>query len=91
MAYKSKMQQVAAQIPWFFSAMDELLRHPEDRPSIGLILCKSRNQLIAEYALRDMNKPISIAGYRLTKTLPPDLQETLPSIEELRKELGYGG
>jgi len=72
-------------------AQNNLLRHPDDRPSIGLILCKSQNRLVAEYALRDMNKPMGVATYSLTEALPADLQEHLPSIEELQKELGYGG
>jgi len=76
---------------FYLSAVDDLLRHPEDRPSIGLILCKSQNRLIAEYALRDISKPMGVATYRLTSALPAELQEKLPSIEELEKELGYGG
>jgi predicted nuclease of restriction endonuclease-like (RecB) superfamily len=83
--------EYAGKMNFYLSAVDELLRHPEDRPSIGLILCKSQNRLVAEYALRDMNKPMGVATYRLTEALPADLQEHLPSIEELQKELGYGG
>ncbi|RLI59940.1 MAG: hypothetical protein DRO93_07770, partial [Candidatus Thorarchaeota archaeon] len=59
-----------------------------DRPSIGLILCKTKNRLVVEYSLRDMNKPIGTASYQLTRTLPADLQESLPSVEELEAELG---
>jgi len=83
--------EYAGKMNFYLSAVDELLRHPEDRPSIGLILCKSQNRLVAEYALRDMNKPMGVATYSLTEALPADLQEHLPSIEELQKELGYGG
>lgn len=83
--------EYAGKMNFYLSAVDDLLRHPEDRPSIGLILCKSQNRLVAEYALRDMNKPMGVATYRLTEALPADLQEHLPSIEELQKELGYGG
>jgi predicted nuclease of restriction endonuclease-like (RecB) superfamily len=82
--------EYAGKMNFYLSAVDDLLRHPEDRPSIGLILCKSQNQLVAEYALRDLSKPMGVATYRLTKALPTDLQESLPSIEELKKELGYG-
>ncbi|HNR24829.1 MAG TPA: PDDEXK nuclease domain-containing protein [Candidatus Bipolaricaulis anaerobius] len=76
---------------FYLSAVDDILRHPEDRPSIGLILCKSQNRVIAEYALRDVSKPMGVATYRMTTALPAELQESLPSIEELEKELGYGG
>jgi predicted nuclease of restriction endonuclease-like (RecB) superfamily len=83
--------EYAGKMNFYLSAVDDLLRHSEDRPSIGLILCKSQNRLVAEYALRDVSKPMGIATYRLTEALPADLQENLPSIEELKKELGYGG
>jgi len=81
--------EYAGKMNFYLSAVDELLRHPEDRPSIGLILCKSQNRLVVEYALRDTTKPMGVATYRLTEALPADLQESLPSIEELKKELGY--
>jgi len=81
--------EYAGKMNFYLSAVDELLRHPEDRPSIGLILCKSQNRLVAEYALRDLSKPMGVATYRLTEALPADLQENLPSIEEIKKELGY--
>jgi len=83
--------EYAGKMNFYLSAVDDLLRHPEDRPSIGLILCKSQNRLIAEYALRDISKPMGVATYRLTSALPAELQKNLPSIEELEKELGYGG
>ncbi|QUV92474.1 YhcG family protein [Chloracidobacterium aggregatum] len=83
--------EYAGKMNFYLSAVDDLLRHPDDRPSIGLILCKRQNRLVAEYAFRDMNKPMGVATYRLTEALPADLQEHLPSIEELQKELGYGG
>jgi len=82
--------EYAGKMNFYLSAVDDLLCHPEDRPSIGLILCKSQNRLVAEYAVRDLNKPMGVATYRVTEALPADLQENLPSIEELRKELGYG-
>jgi len=83
--------EYAGKMHFYLSAVDNLLRHADDRPTIGLILCKSKNQLVAEYALRDMSKPIGVATYRLTGALPAEMQESLPSIEELKKELGYGG
>jgi predicted nuclease of restriction endonuclease-like (RecB) superfamily len=72
---------------FYLSAVDDLLRHPEDAPSIGLILCKSRNNVIVEYTLRDTGKPIGISAYELTRSLPEKLQGNLPTIEELENEL----
>lgn len=83
--------EYAGKMNFYLSAVDDILRHPEDRPSIGLILCKRQNRLVAEYALRDVSKPMGVATYRLTDALPAELQESLPSIEELEKELRYGG
>jgi hypothetical protein len=64
------------------------LRYPDDRPSIGLIICKTKNQIIAEYALRNSTTPIGISEYRLAESLPADLKGSLPTIEELENELG---
>jgi len=69
------------------SAVDDLLRHPDDQPSVGLILCKSQNKIVAEYALRDMSKPIGVSTYQLTAALPERLQGSLPTIEELEASL----
>lgn len=67
--------------------MDDLLRHPADEPSIGLILCKGKNQVMAEYALRDVGKPIGISGFRLAESLPASLKGKLPTIADLEAEL----
>jgi predicted nuclease of restriction endonuclease-like (RecB) superfamily len=72
---------------FYLSVVDDLLKHPSDNPTIGLILCKTKDEVIAEYALRDMTKPISLAEYRLTKAIPEDIQTVLPTIEELEAEL----
>jgi len=62
----------------------------QDNPTIGLLLCKSKNRVVAEYALRDSNKPIGVAEYQLVAALPADLQTSLPSIEQIERELGGG-
>lgn len=79
----------AGKINFYLSAVDDLLRHPADNPSIGMILCKEKAQVTAEYALRDMNKPIGVAEWQaqITKSLPEPLQTELPTIEELEAEL----
>jgi predicted nuclease of restriction endonuclease-like (RecB) superfamily len=78
----------AGKMNFYLSAVDDLLRHPDDKPSIGLILCKTKNKLIAEYALRDTRKPIGVSAYKLTHSLPKQIKGQLPTIEELEKELG---
>ena len=72
---------------FYLSAVDDLLRHADDKPSIGLILAKSKNKIEAEYALRDINTPIGISEFQLTKALPEKLKGSLPTIEELEAEL----
>ena len=82
--------EYAGKMNFYLSAADDLLRHEQDQPSIGIILCKSKNAVVAEYALRDTAKPIGISQYRLTEALPEDLKSSLPTIEELEAELGKG-
>jgi predicted nuclease of restriction endonuclease-like (RecB) superfamily len=72
---------------FYLSAVDELLRHEHDNPTIGLLLCKTNNRVIAEYALRDVIKPIGVAEYQLVQVLPAQLEANLPSIERLQAEL----
>ncbi|OLV16772.1 PDDEXK nuclease domain-containing protein [Deinococcus marmoris] len=71
---------------FYLSAADDLLRHADDAPSIGLLLCRTQNKVIAEYALRDVNKPLGISTYELAEALPPELKGQLPSVEELERE-----
>jgi hypothetical protein len=68
---------------FYLSAIDDLLRHPEDRPSIGIILCKDRKEVVVEYALKDSGKPMGVAQYRLSTDLPERLKDDLPSPEDL--------
>jgi predicted nuclease of restriction endonuclease-like (RecB) superfamily len=75
---------------FYLSAIDDLLRHPDDRPSIGMILCKSKNKVVAEYALRDLRKPVGVSEYRVTSELPKQLRNGLPTIEELELHLKEG-
>jgi len=77
----------AGQMNFYLSVVDELLRHPDDKPSIGIILCKDKNRVVAEYALRDMSKPIGISGFKITEALPDQLHGSLPTIEDLEAEL----
>lgn len=81
----------AGQMNFYLSVVDDLLRKPGDNPSIGLLLCKTKDKVIAEYALRDINKPIGISQYEtaLLESLPDELKGSLPSIEEIEQELDH--
>ena len=80
--------EFAGKMNFYLAAADDLLRHPDDQPSIGLIICKTKDQVIAEYALRSSKAPIGVAEYRLGQALPSDLKGSLPTVEELEQELG---
>jgi predicted nuclease of restriction endonuclease-like (RecB) superfamily len=73
----------------YLSVVDDLLRHPDDKPAIGLILCRSKNKLIVEYALRGFKRPIGVAGWetQIVKHLPEELKGSLPTVEEIEAEL----
>jgi len=75
------------QLSFYLTAVDEKLKSEQDAPTIGLQLCKNRNKLVAEYALRDNTKPIGIAEYQLAQALPEDLEDKLPSIERIEQAL----
>ncbi len=79
--------EFSGKMSFYVSAVDDLLRHPDDKPTIGMILCKTKNQTIVEYALRDMNKPIGVSTYQLRDALPEQLQGSLPTIEQLEAQL----
>lgn len=79
--------EYVGKLNFYLSAVDDLIKHPIDNPTIGLILCKTKDNVVAEYALRDINKPIGLAEYKLTEALPKDIRTNLPTIEELEREL----
>lgn len=81
-----KPEQVG-QLSFYLSAVDDLVRTEQDAPTIGLVLCKTRNRVVAEYALRDNSKPIGVAEYQLAQALPANLVGQLPSVEMLEREL----
>jgi hypothetical protein len=80
--------EYAGKMNFYCNVVDDRLRHPDDKPTIGLILCQDLKTVLAEYALRGIDKPIGISEYELTRALPTNLQSALPSIEELERELG---
>jgi predicted nuclease of restriction endonuclease-like (RecB) superfamily len=78
--------EFAGKMNFYLSAADDLLRHADDAPSIGIILCKGRNAIVVEYALRGAAKPMGVAEYRLSPALPTQLQADLPTAEEFARE-----
>lgn len=77
----------AGKLNFYLTTVDKQLKTEQDNPSIGLLLCKEKDKLVAEYALTDVNKPIGISAYQLTQALPDNLKSSLPSIEEIEAEL----
>ncbi len=75
------------QLGFYMTAVDRQIKHPQDNPTIGLLLCKSKNKVVAEYALGDKSQPMGIAEYKLLESLPAELQTSLPSIEQIEREL----
>jgi predicted nuclease of restriction endonuclease-like (RecB) superfamily len=75
------------QLDFYLTAVDTQIKHPQDGPTIGLLLCTSKNKVVAEYALRNKTQPIGVAEYQLVESLPPELQTSLPSIEQIEREL----
>ena len=79
--------EYAGQLNFYLSAVDGILKKEEDNPSIGLLLCKSKNNLVAEYSLKDISKPIGVSEYKVTSSLPNALEEQLPSVEDILKRI----
>jgi len=79
--------EYAGKMNFYLSVVDDTVKKEYDAPSIGIILCKSKNKVTAEYALRNINRPIGISEYELTKAIPKNLQSQLPTIEDLEREL----
>ncbi|KZT17516.1 hypothetical protein A1D30_00115 [Acidovorax sp. GW101-3H11] len=75
------------QLGFYLTAVDAQVKHPDDGPTIGLLLCKSRNKVVAEYALRDTAQPLGVAEYKLLESLPAELKTNLPSIAQIEREL----
>ena len=78
--------EFAGKMNFYLSAVDDQLRHQDDQPTIGIILCKGRNEIVVEYSLRDTTKPMGVAQYTVSPSLPSRLQRDLPTIEELGRE-----
>jgi len=79
--------EYAGKMNFYCSAVDDAIKHATDQQTIGLILCESKDSVFAEYALRDIHKPIGVSEYELTRSLPENLKGSLPTIEEIEKEM----
>ncbi len=81
--------EFVGKLNFYLSAVDDKMRHPDDKSTIGLLLCKGKNKVVAEYALRDINKPIGISQYeaKIIESLPDELKGSLPTIEQIEQEL----
>ena len=79
--------EYAGQLNFYLSAVDAQLKKDTDNPTIGLLLCKNRNNLVAEYSLKDMSKPMGISEYKLSSVLPDAFSEQLPSVEDIQKRI----
>ena len=79
------------QLSFYLTAVDAQIKHPQDGPTIGLLLCTSKNKVVAEYALRNSAQPLGVAEYQLIESLPAELQTSLPSIEQIERELERSG
>ena len=79
--------EYAGKMNFYLAAVDDLLRHPDDAPSIGLILCKEKKRIAVEYSLRNSSSPIGVSGYQITEALPDTLKASFPTIEQIEQEL----
>jgi predicted nuclease of restriction endonuclease-like (RecB) superfamily len=79
--------EFAGKLNFYLNAVDGELKHPQDQPTIGILICKEKNKVVAEYALKGLEKPIGVSEYSLTKAIPKQLKNSLPSIEDIEKNL----
>lgn len=79
--------EYAGQLNFYLSAVDGILKKDADNPSIGLLLCKSKNNLVAEYSLKDISKPIGVSEYKVTSNLTGELEKQLPSVEDIQNRI----
>ena len=79
--------EYAGKVNFYCSVVDDALRHEQDNPTIGLILCQTHDRVVAEYTLRNVNTPIGVSEYELTRALPDELKSSLPSVEEIEERL----
>jgi len=82
--------EFAGKLNFYVSAVDGILKTEQDKPTVGMLICKSKKKTVVEYSLKDMHKPIGVSEYQITHALPDELKSSLPTIEEIEAELGGG-
>ena len=83
------MPEYAGKLNFYLSAVDSLIKRDDDKPTLGILLCRDKNNIEAEFALRDINKPMGISEFQLTEILPENLKANMPTIEELEQGLKF--
>ena len=78
--------EYAGKLNFYLSAVDTLVKQKEDNPTIGILLCRDKNNIEAEFSLRDINKPMGVSEFQIIETLPDNLKSSLPTIEEIENE-----
>jgi len=86
----SFIPEYAGKLNFYLSAVDSLVKQDDDNPTIGILLCRDKNNIEAEFALRDMNKPMGVSEFEFTEILPDNLKSSLPTVEEIENELKSG-
>ena len=79
--------EYAGKLNFYLSAIDGILKKTDDKPTIGLLLCQSKNDIVAEYSLKDISKPMGISEYRITSNLPKEFENQLPSVEDIKNHI----
>jgi len=79
--------EFVGKLNFYVSAVDDILKMATDNPTVGILICKSKKKTVVEYSLKDMNKPIGVSAYEITRVLPEDLKSSLPTVEEIEAEL----
>ncbi|CAM4252864.1 Predicted nuclease of restriction endonuclease-like (RecB) superfamily, DUF1016 family [Pedobacter westerhofensis] len=82
--------EYVGKLNFYLSAVDSLIKQADDNPTIGILLCRDKNNIEAEFALRDINRPMGVSEFEITETLPDNLKSSLPTIEEIENELKSG-
>ena len=85
--YKERELEYTGKLSFYLTAVNDLLKHQTDNPTIGLLICKNKDSFIAEYSLKGISQPIRVSEYELTRLCPEDFKGSLPSIEEIEAEL----
>ncbi|WP_445323087.1 PDDEXK nuclease domain-containing protein [Parabacteroides faecis] len=85
--YKERELEYTGKLSFYLTAVNDLLKHQTDNPTIGLLICKNKDSFIAEYSLKGISQPIGVSEYELTRLCPEDFKGSLPSIEEIEAEL----